>query len=242
MRPYQERERVPYQQRQQAQWGQPQPAGGRPPAGGQQQPPPTGPYGRAEPQPPGPGGQWVQQEPRQYAQSGGAAQSTGAPAVTGQQWGTVPIGQPMEERMPLRPITVESIVETDVVTADPDTPIATVVSEMAEQSVGSVVVVEEGIPVGVVTDRSIALSLATDPDATDRRSGDLVGGTLVTGAPDMSVFDAIGRMRGEGIRRLPIVDEDRSLQGIVTLDDVLVLLADELGKATDVIEGQSRRR
>jgi len=128
------------------------------------------------------------------------------------------------------------------VTARPSTPISSVVTEMRERDVGSVVVVEGEVPVGVVTDRTVALALADDPDVSERDAGDLLGETLVTGSMDMSVMEAIERMRREGVRRLPLVDENRSLDGIVTLDDLLVLLAREFRAAAEVLEAQSSRR
>lgn len=144
-------------------------------------------------------------------------------------------------RMGLEPITVDEIVETNVVTAERDTPLEEVAGKMSDEDVGSVIVVDDGEPVGVLTDRSIALSLESSPDASDREAGDLIDGNLVTGTMDMSVFDALQRLGDESIRRLPIVDDDGKLEGIVTLDDILVLLGTELGNAVEVIQDQSPR-
>nr|WP_240148919.1 CBS domain-containing protein [Halorubellus sp. JP-L1] len=130
---------------------------------------------------------------------------------------------------------------TDVVTADRDTPIATVVAAMDEYDVGSVVVVEDGKPVGILTDRRIALALEDAPDVTERTAEDLLSESLVTGSTEMTVFEALDRMSEENIRRLPIVDDDGSLLGIVTLDDLLFVLGREFQKATSIIEAQSER-
>lgn len=142
---------------------------------------------------------------------------------------------------PLQTITVDRIVQTDVVTVEPDTPIATVVAQMAEQDVGSVVVVEDDRPTGILTDRSVCLALEDDPDVTEKTANDLVSGDLETGTTDESVFDVIRRLEESRIRRLPIVDDDGTLQGIVTLDDLLVLLGGELNNAIEVIREQSPR-
>lgn len=141
----------------------------------------------------------------------------------------------------LRTVTIDDIVETDVVTAERDTPVATVVAKMAEKDIGSVVVVEEDRPVGIVTDRDIALALEHRPDITDRRVDDLVEGEPATGTVEMSVFEVIRQLREEGVRRLPIVDDQGTLEGIVTLDDILVLLEAELGNVADIIKSQSPR-
>lgn len=141
----------------------------------------------------------------------------------------------------LQPVTVEEIIQTDVVTAEQDTPIATVVAKMAEKDVGSVVIVEDDSPVGIITDRSIALALESTPDITEQEAGDHISDDLITGTSDMSVFDVVQWLDEENIRRLPIVDEDGSLEGIVTLDDILVLLGAELEHATSIIQAQSPR-
>lgn len=140
-----------------------------------------------------------------------------------------------------QPVRVEDLMTTEVATAERDTPVATVVAQMAEKDVGSVVVVEDDAPVGIITDRQVALALEDTPDVSQRQAGDLVSGDLVTGTSGMSVFDAIRRLADEGVRRLPVVDEDGTLRGIVTLDDILVLLGTELGRAAELIERQATR-
>ncbi|QLG64341.1 CBS domain-containing protein (plasmid) [Halorarum salinum] len=143
--------------------------------------------------------------------------------------------------MGLQPVTLEDVVRTDVVTADPDERVSDVVARMAEENVGSVVVVEEGRPVGIVTDRTVALALHGTPDVAEKQVEDLVPEDLVTATTDASVFDAVDTMREAGIRRLPVVGEEGDLEGIVTLDDVVVLLCSELGDAAEVIESQMPR-
>jgi len=168
-------------------------------------------------------------------------------ARTGGGMQTQPLGQQRGRptrpgvRPGLQPVTVDDIVETDVVTAQRDTPVATVAAKMSEQDVGSVVVVENDQPVGVLTDRRIALALENTPDLAQKQAGDLLSGDLVTGTTKLTVFDALRQLKDEGIRRLPIVDDDGTLEGIVTLDDIFVLLGSELNKASETIRTQSPR-
>lgn len=152
-----------------------------------------------------------------------------------------PMGAGRMRGKPLAPVSIEEIVVTDVVTAERDTPIATVVAKMAEEDVGSVVVVEDDSPIGVLTDRSVALALENSPDVAEKQAGDLVGDDLVTGTMELTAFEALDRLREETIRRLPIVDDEGNLEGIVTLDDLVVLLSSELEKAGQIIREQSPR-
>ncbi|WP_167837503.1 CBS domain-containing protein [Halosimplex halophilum] len=133
------------------------------------------------------------------------------------------------------------MVAEDVVTVERDTPVRTAVSEMGERDVGSVVVVDEGRPVGVVTDRSVALALAETPDVADRSAEELTDGDPITVDTSTTIFEALQLMSDEGIRRLPVVDDDGRLQGIVTLDDALVLLTGELDKLATTVREQSPR-
>jgi len=141
----------------------------------------------------------------------------------------------------LKPIRVNEIITEDVVTAQKDTPIRTVVAQMAENDVGSVVVVEEDRPIGLITDRKVALALEETPDIAQRPADELLHGEVFTADPSMSVFDAIQVMSDEGIRRLPIVDDNGALRGIVTLDDALVLLGGVVSDISETVESQSPR-
>ena len=145
------------------------------------------------------------------------------------------------QRPQLHSAPVDEVLQSDVVTVQRETPITQVVETLAAEDVGSVVVIDEETPVGIITDRSIALALGEMQDVADRSAADFVSSDLVTGTTEMTVFDVLETLESESIRRLPIVDEERHLQGIVTLDDILVLLSRELSSAAAIIESQSSR-
>lgn len=136
---------------------------------------------------------------------------------------------------------LNEIISEDVVTAERDTPLRTVVAMMAEHDVGSVIVVEENKPVGILTDRKVALALESMPDIAQQSAEELLDGDLTVADPSMSIFDALQLMNDEAIRRLPIVDDDGTLRGIVTLDDMLVLLGGAFGQVADTVESQLSR-
>lgn len=160
---------------------------------------------------------------------------------SGQQTGT--FGGPQTRQGPpiISPVTVHDIVETDVVTAERDTPIQTVVAMMAEEDVGTVVVVEDDRPVGIITDRKVAMALEETPDISSMAAVDLMTENLVTVTEDENVMDVVQTMSDEGIRRVPVVNDDGELEGIISLDDILVLLAGELGNVGEVVRKQAPR-
>jgi CBS domain-containing protein len=141
----------------------------------------------------------------------------------------------------LRPVSVDDVVAEDVVTVERDTPITTAVGKMAEHDVGSTVVVEDDQPVGVLTDRTVALALEDDPNVAEMSAEELIDDDLISVDASTDIFETLQLMRDEGIRRLPVVDDDGDLQGIVTLDDALVLLGSELDKLATTVQEQSPR-
>jgi CBS domain-containing protein len=99
--------------------------------------------------------------------------------------------------------------------------------------VGDVVVVaeEEGlrVPVGIVTDRDLAVKVTARGLAPERTLlEDVASADLLTVGEDDELYDAIDRMRRRGVRRTPVVDLDGALAGILSVDDILGVLAEEL--------------
>jgi CBS domain-containing protein len=114
-----------------------------------------------------------------------------------------------------------------------DTSIHEAAELMRRYHIGTVVVVdiEKGahIPVGIVTDRDIVVGVvAMNLDPRDLTAGDIMSDELVTVPEDYDVYRAMERMRKQGVRRMPVVNSDGFLTGIVSLDDLLPLVAQEL--------------
>jgi CBS domain-containing protein len=92
---------------------------------------------------------------------------------------------------------------------------------MRDRDVGSIVVTENGAGVaGIVTDRDIVVRAVADGrNPTEVRVSEVASSNPATLSPDDAIDDAIGRMREENIRRLPVVEGDRPV-GIVSLGDL----------------------
>lgn len=139
-------------------------------------------------------------------------------------------------------MTIHTVARQDVVTIEPATPVSDIADLMARERVGSAIVVDAGQPVGIVTDRDLAIDvLGVGADPTETTAMDVMQDVLVTATADMGVFEAINEMAREGVRRLPLTS-DGELVGIVTLDDLVVLLAGELVNLASVIDAESPPR
>lgn len=117
---------------------------------------------------------------------------------------------------------------------------------MREHHAGDIVVTEESgakvVPIGIVTDRDIVMAIVARELSPEGLSvGDIMTGGLVTAKARDGVFETIQLMRTEGIRRAPIVDDTGALVGIVSLDDLLELLAEELGNLAGLLRQERRR-
>ena len=111
---------------------------------------------------------------------------------------------------------------------------------MKEENVGSVIIEDDGQPVGIVTDRDLVLEVLeprSDPSAVT--AGDVMTETPVTAALDDGIFEAIEKLSEHSVRRLPVGDADGKIAGVVTLDDLVVMLTDELDNLAGVIEAES---
>ncbi|MFC3107081.1 CBS domain-containing protein [Undibacterium arcticum] len=110
---------------------------------------------------------------------------------------------------------------------------------MRAYHVGDLVVVEqpngEQIPVGIVTDRDIVvIVIAEGLDPTSITVGDIMTSELVTVSEDEDVYETIENMRFKGVRRLPVVNQLGGLVGIVTVDDLVEFLAQEMTELSRV--------
>lgn len=127
----------------------------------------------------------------------------------------------------------------EVVFATRKTSIPEAAQLMRQYHVGDLVVVDEiagkRIPVGIVTDRDIVIEIIAKSLALEEFSvGDIMGPQLVSVRESEGVFETIQLMRAHGIRRIPVVNQAGGLEGIVSADDILDLLAEEMAELAKV--------
>lgn len=135
-------------------------------------------------------------------------------------------------------MTIEALAHKEVVTAETDDDLTTVVEKMRDEEVGSVVIVAEDEPISIVSDRKIAMA-ATDGDIQNRTVEEVMTEDLITAHIDTDVDELVKTMSEAGIRRVPIVDDEGSLAGLVSMDDLLVKFAGDFGTLTEIPKTQS---
>lgn len=106
----------------------------------------------------------------------------------------------------------------DVATISADKSITECAAQMRSEHVGSLVIVDtEQKPIGMITDRDIAIEVvALQKDAINTKVSDVMTTPVVTAQFDESMVVALARMREFGIRRLPIVDHEGKLVGVIS--------------------------
>ena len=114
----------------------------------------------------------------------------------------------------------------DVMTADvsfvgPDTPILEIARKMRDGDIGSTPVIENDRLAGIVTDRDIVVRvIAEGGDVRTKTARDAMSPGILYCYADDSVEAVLENMGGQQIRRLPVVDRDKRLVGVVSLGDL----------------------
>ncbi len=130
-----------------------------------------------------------------------------------------------------------------VAVVEPDTSALVVAQLMRKHHVGAMVVVdaeEKSRAIGIISDRDLVLGLiAEELDPKIFTAGDMMSEHLVTASPEMDALDAIRLMNEHKVRRLIIADQECRLVGIVTMEDLLQVLANGL---TDLAAGLAGAR
>jgi acyl dehydratase/CBS domain-containing protein len=117
------------------------------------------------------------------------------------------------------PIRVTDVMSSPVQTTTPGATAATAAEMCEEAGIGSVVVVDDGHPVGIITSSDFVRVLGTVSDPGTRHVREFMSSPVVTIESDASIQDAVETMRENDVSRLVVLDDD-SIGGIITTDDV----------------------
>lgn len=137
---------------------------------------------------------------------------------------------------------LQALLERPVETLPPDASCTEAADRMCKENVGAIVVSDAGRPLGVVTDRDIAVRVVAgglDPRRTPLRN--VMSGDPIFLSEGRSLAELIAIMRDLGVRRVPVVDAEGQLEGLLSLDDLVLLLSDQLADLAQTIRREIAR-
>lgn len=140
---------------------------------------------------------------------------------------------------------ISDICNTKVVSVEKDDSILKVARLMRERHVGCVVVTQPAkgkrIPTGIITDRDLVLEvMAAEADPNQLSAGDIVVHSPIVAEENDGIRETLHRMRSHGIRRVPVIDGNGFLAGIVSADDMIEFFAKEFKDLAKMIAIEQR--
>ena len=136
-------------------------------------------------------------------------------------------------------MTIGHLAPDEVVTVDRETNLAGVAEKFESEKVGSVVITEDNEPIGLLTDRDLALTFHKKEETTSLTAQDIMTEKPVIVQDDLTVKEITRIVSEHNVRRIPVVDENGKLTRIVTIDDLITTISEELDDVVDAIESQS---
>lgn len=141
---------------------------------------------------------------------------------------------------------ISEVCNREVIIVQPGDSVLEAALLMRQHHVGDVIVVEDRdgirIPIGIVTDRDLVVEImAPQLDPAAITVGDIMAPDLVTVKEYAGLYEAIELMHSRGVRRLPVVDVSGGLAGILTLDDLVELLAEEMAALAKLVKHEQKK-
>lgn len=136
-------------------------------------------------------------------------------------------------------MTVGDLGPEEVVTASPDSELGEVTETLDSEDVGVIVITEDDTPAGIVTDRDAALAIYQYDDVASVSVEEVMTEDPATIQEDAEAIEISRAIDEYDVRRFPVVDENGSLTGIVTLDDLVATIGEQLDNVADTIEVES---
>jgi CBS domain-containing protein len=132
-------------------------------------------------------------------------------------------------------MTIGKMFRKQVTTAAPEDTLGQIGDMMADRHVGTVVILEHGKVAGIVTDRDLAVALTARGLTRRDAVRAAMSSPAVTIRSDANIFNATELMRKHAARRLPVVDQQDHLVGLVSADDLLLRLGREINNLVEAI-------
>lgn len=140
---------------------------------------------------------------------------------------------------------IEAICNRDIVFVTQDESVQQAAELMRNYHIGDVVVVGDAvarIPIGMVTDRDIVVGVvAKGIDPVRLRVGEVMSDRIITAREGDGEYETLQHMSRTGVRRVPVIDKEGSLVGILVMDDLLEHVADQLNELVAIASRQRNR-
>jgi predicted transcriptional regulator len=143
-------------------------------------------------------------------------------------------------------MNVAELCTREVIIVEQDATVLEAAKLMRQYHVGDLVVTEKrqgaSFPIGILTDRDIVIELiAGEVDFDDVTVGDVMSYELLTVSEEEAIADTIKLMRDRGVRRVVVVNKQGSLEGIVAVDDLIDLLAEQMKDIVSLISCEQKK-
>ena len=119
---------------------------------------------------------------------------------------------------------VKEIMSNSVVSVDSSVAATDAAKMMEDSGVGAIAVLENGSPVGIVTDRDFAIKIAAHSYPLDTPIRRMMSSPLISIDPNSDLWTASDLMSSRNVRKLPVIDDDR-IVGIITSSDLVKYFA-----------------
>jgi CBS domain-containing protein len=131
---------------------------------------------------------------------------------------------------------IKQVMTPDVTVVGPTTAISEIAKKMRDEDIGATPVVENERLIGVVTDRDIVIRVvAAERDSGSATARDAMSAKLLYCFDDQSVQEVLANMGANQVRRLPVVNREKRLVGVVSLGDLAKAAEADAGRALEKI-------
>lgn len=139
-------------------------------------------------------------------------------------------------------MAISAICNKNVITIDRNTTLRDVSHLMQKEHVGSVIVTEsysgKKIPAGIITDRDLALAIGASKNPQDILVDQIMRSQPITVNSEDGIYETALKMKKFGVKRMPVLNHDGTLYGVVCADDIYKLMSEELNYLAQITDVQ----
>ncbi|MFM8312653.1 MAG: CBS domain-containing protein [Deltaproteobacteria bacterium] len=133
-------------------------------------------------------------------------------------------------------MAISQLMETKVVTCPTETTLSQSAKLMKSNNVGTIIVQKNGRPQGIVTDRDLAIkALANGKNCDTALVTEIMSKPVATAKIQEGIYEVINKMKKAKVRRMPVVNNQGKIVGIISFGDIVGLLSDEFSNLSEAV-------